>query len=62
MYDVSNLDDPQLVAMVTLDGDVLDARLVGTQAPVVTPSAPDVDARSPGHTADGEISETSKDE
>jgi len=62
MYDVSKLDDPQLVATVTLDGDVLDARLVGTQAPVVTPSAPDVDARSPGHTADGEISETSKDE
>ena len=40
MYDVSNLDDGQLVATLTLDGDLLDARLVGTQVRVVTASAP----------------------
>jgi len=40
MYDVSNLDDRQLVATLTLDGDVLNARLVGTQVRVVTASAP----------------------
>jgi hypothetical protein len=49
MYDVSNLDDRQLVATLTLDGDVLDARLVGTQVRVDGFGA-DVDARSPAYT------------
>ena len=34
MYDISNIGDPQLLATLTLDGDVLDARLVGTQVRV----------------------------
>ena len=62
MYDISNLSDPQHVATLTIDGDVLDARLVGTQVRVVTASSPDVDAPSPVYTPDGGISQTSKDE
>ena len=62
MYDISNLSDPQHVATLTIDGDVLDARLVGTQVRVVTASSPDVDAPSPVYTPDGGISQTSKNE
>ena len=62
MYDISNLSDPQLIATLTIDGDVLDARLVGTQVRVVTASSPDVDAPSPVYAPDGDISEKSKDE
>ena len=62
MYDLSNLDDGQLVATLTLDGDMLDARLVGTQVRVVTASAPTSTLGRPSTPADGEISETSKDE
>ena len=50
MYDISNLGDPQLLATLTIDGDVLDARLVGTQVRVATVSSPDVDAPSPVYT------------
>ena len=62
MYDISNLSDPKLIATMTIDGDVLDARLMGTQVRVVTVASPDVDAPSPVYTPDGEISEESKDE
>ena len=62
MYDISHLGDPQRIATLTIDGDVLDARLVGTQVRVATVSAPDVDAPSPIYEPDGEISQTSKDE
>jgi uncharacterized secreted protein with C-terminal beta-propeller domain len=62
MYDISNLSDPKLIATLTIDGDVLDARLVGTQARVVTVSSPDVDAPSPVYTSDGGISQESKDQ
>jgi uncharacterized secreted protein with C-terminal beta-propeller domain len=62
MYDISNLSDPKLIATLTIDGDVLDARLVGSQVRVVTVSSPDVDAPSPVYTPDGEISEKSKDD
>ena len=41
---------------LTIDGDVLDARLVGTQVRVATVSSPDVDAPSPVYTPDGRIS------
>jgi len=34
MYDISDLSDPQRIATLTIDGDVLDARLVGTQVRV----------------------------
>ena len=44
MYDISNLSDPELIASLKIDGDVLDARLAGTQVRVVTASSPDVDA------------------
>ncbi len=47
MYDISNLSDPKLIATLTIDGEVLDARLVGTQVRVATVSSPDVDAPSP---------------
>ena len=62
MYDISNLSDPKLIATLTVDGDVLDARLVETQVRVVTVSSPDVDAPSPVYTPDGQISQESKDE
>ena len=62
MYDISNLSDPKLIARLTIDGDVLDARLVGTQVRVVTVSSPDVDAPSPIYNPDGQISQESKDE
>ena len=62
MYDISNLSDPKLIARLTIDGDVLDARLVGTQVRVVTVSSPDVDAPSPVYSPDGGISQKSKDE
>ena len=62
MYDISNLSNPELIATLIIDGDVLDARLVGTQVRVVTVSSPDVDAPSPVYTSDGEISQKSKDE
>jgi uncharacterized secreted protein with C-terminal beta-propeller domain len=62
MYDISSLNDPKLLATLTIDGDVLDARLVETQVRVVTAFSPDVDAPSPVYTPDGEISQKSKDE
>ena len=62
MYDISNFSNPGLLATLTLDGDVLDARLVGSQVRVVTVSSPDVDAPSPVYTPDGQISEKSKDD
>jgi uncharacterized secreted protein with C-terminal beta-propeller domain len=62
MYDISNLSDPKLIATLTIDGDVLDARLMGSQVRVVTVASPDVDAPSPVYTPDGEISQQSKDE
>ena len=62
MYDISNLSYPKLIATLTVDGDVLDARLVGTQVRVVTASSPDVDVSSPVYGPDGDISRKSKDE
>jgi uncharacterized secreted protein with C-terminal beta-propeller domain len=62
MYDISNLNDPKLIATLTIDGDVIDARLVGTQVRVVTASSPDVDAPSPVYAPDGSVSQQSKDE
>ena len=62
MYDISDLGDPQLLATLTIDGGVLDARLVGTQVRVATVSSPDVDAPSPVYTRTGGISRKSKDE
>ncbi len=62
MYDISNLSNPRLIATLTVDGDVLDARLVGTRVRVATASSPDIDAPSPVYTPDGEISKKSKDQ
>jgi uncharacterized secreted protein with C-terminal beta-propeller domain len=62
MYDISNLSNPQRLATLIIDGDVLDARLVGSQVRVATVSAPDVDAPSPVYNPNGEISQKSKDE
>jgi uncharacterized secreted protein with C-terminal beta-propeller domain len=62
MYDISSLSDPRPIATLTINGEVLDARLVGTQVRVVTVSSPDVDAPSPVYTPDGGIEQRSKDE
>jgi uncharacterized secreted protein with C-terminal beta-propeller domain len=62
MYDISNLSNPKLVAKLAIDGNVLDARLVGTQVRVVTVSSPDVDAPAPVYAPDGGITEKSKEE
>ena len=62
MYDISNLSSPKLIATLTIDGDVIDARLVGTRVRVVTVSSPDVDAPSPIYAPDGSVSQQSKDE
>ena len=62
MYDISNLSNPKLIATVTIDGDVLDARLVGTQVRVVTVASPDIDVPAPDFTPEGRISEKSKDQ
>ncbi|HEY6687423.1 MAG TPA: beta-propeller domain-containing protein [Propionibacteriaceae bacterium] len=62
MYDISHLSDPHLIAKLTIDGNVLDARLVGTQVRVVTISSPDVDAPAPVYAPDGGITEKSKEE
>jgi uncharacterized secreted protein with C-terminal beta-propeller domain len=62
MYDISDLGDPKLIARLTIDGEVLDARLMGTQVRVVTVASPDVGAPSPVYTPDGKISQRSKDE
>jgi uncharacterized secreted protein with C-terminal beta-propeller domain len=58
-YDIADLSRPQRRAALTVDGDVVDARLVGTQVRVATVSSPDVDAPSPVYTATG-ISAKSK--
>ena len=60
MYDVADLSRPERIATLTIDGDVLDARMVGTQVRVATASSPDVDAPSPVYSPDGRISERSK--
>jgi len=60
LYDIADLRDPRAVASLTLDGDVLDARLVGSQVRVATVSSPDVDAPSPEFTRSGRISAKSK--
>ena len=60
MYDVSRLSDPQLVATLTVDGTVLDARLVGTQVRVVTVASPDLDVPAPDFTPGGRLTEKSE--
>lgn len=60
MYDLSSLTAPQLVATLTIDGTVLDARLVGSQIRVVSMAVPDVDAPSPTFTSQGRLTEKSE--
>ena len=62
MYDISDLSDPRLIAKLTIDGNVLDARLAGRQVRVVTISSPDVNAPAPVYAPDGGITEKSKEE
>jgi uncharacterized secreted protein with C-terminal beta-propeller domain len=62
MYDISSLSDPKLIAGLTIDGNVIDARLIGTQVRVVMASSPEVDAPSPIYAPDGGITQKSKDE
>ena len=60
LYDIADLGDPRRVASLTLDGDVLDARLVETQVRVVTMFSPDVDAPSPEFNRFGQVSAEAK--
>jgi uncharacterized secreted protein with C-terminal beta-propeller domain len=60
MYDVADLSQPRRVATLTIDGDILDARMVGTQVRVATASSPDIDVPSPVYTPGGDIAERSK--
>ncbi len=62
LYDIANLDQPRRIASLSLDGTVLDARMVGSQVRVATASSPDVDAPSPVYTPNGSISRRSKDQ
>lgn len=55
LYDIADLAAPRRVASLTIDGDVLDARLVGTQVRVATVAAPDLDMPSP-RTRNGRLS------
>ena len=60
MYDIATLRTPKLVATLAVDGDVLDARLVGTQVRVATAFSPDLDIPSPYYGREGGIAEESK--
>jgi uncharacterized secreted protein with C-terminal beta-propeller domain len=60
MYDISRLSDPVIIASLTVDGNVVDARLVGTQVRVVTVASPDVDAPAPDFTRDGRLTRKSE--
>ena len=59
-YDITTLRTPKLVATLAVDGDVLDARLVGTQVRVATAFSPDLDIASPYYGREGGIAEESK--
>ena len=59
-YDITTLRTPKRVATLAVDGEVLDARLVGTQVRVATAFSPDLDIPSPYYGRDGEIAEESK--
>ncbi|MFT4164658.1 MAG: beta-propeller domain-containing protein [Microlunatus sp.] len=61
MYDIADLSNPKLIATLTIDGQVLDARLAGTQVRMVTVASPDVDIPSPTYTRDGQIDKKSMD-
>jgi uncharacterized secreted protein with C-terminal beta-propeller domain len=60
MYDIATLRRPKLVATLAVDGDVLDARLVGTRVRVATAFSPDLDIPSPYFGREGGIAEESK--
>ncbi len=59
-YDIATLRTPKLVATLAVDGNVLDARLVGTQVRVATAFSPDLDIPSPFYGREGGIAEESK--
>ncbi len=60
IYDIATLHTPKLVATLAVDGNVLDARLVGTQVRVATAFSPDLDIPSPYYGREGGIAEESK--
>ena len=59
-YDITTVRAPKRVATLAIDGEVLDARLVGTQVRVTTAFSPDLDLPSPSYSRDGGIAERSK--
>ncbi|HEY5980380.1 MAG TPA: beta-propeller domain-containing protein [Microlunatus sp.] len=60
LYDISHLSAPETIATLTVDGTVLDARLVGTQVRVTTVASPDLDIPAPDFTRDGHLTEKSE--
>lgn len=59
-YDIASLRTPKRVATLAVDGDVLDARLVGTQVRIATAFSPDLDIPSPDYGRTGGITAKSK--
>lgn len=59
-YDITTLRTPKRVATLAVDGEVVDARLVGTQVRVATAFSPDLDIPSPYYGREGGIAERSK--
>ena len=57
---VTAADAPALIASLTVDGTVLDARLVGTQVRVTTVASPDLDIPAPDFTRDGRLTRKSE--
>ncbi|HEY5821708.1 MAG TPA: beta-propeller domain-containing protein, partial [Propionibacteriaceae bacterium] len=60
VYDISKLRTPKLVATLAVDGEVLDARLVGKQVRIATAFSPDLNIPSPNYGRNGEIDGKSK--
>ncbi len=60
LYDLAAPRTPKRVATLAVEGQVLDARLVGAQVRIATAFSPDLDIPSPSYGNDGEITEESK--
>ncbi len=60
IYDIATLRSPKRVATLAVDGEVVDARLVGTQVRVATTFSPDLDIASPYFDDDGGLAEESE--
>ncbi len=59
-YDISTLRSPTRVATLAVDGDVVDARMVGTRVRVATAFSPDLDIASPVFGRGGDVVDRSE--